>query len=160
MDIKKSSTALFVEDLNRSKIFYSQILGLEIDLDFGKNIIYKAGFAIWEIQKDHIIPAKLGVDNLKNESAHRFELYFETENITETFNILKNNNIRFLHDIHEEIWGQQTIRFFDPDYHLIEIGESMNQFINRFYKRGFSVEQISERTSVSKDYISSIISNS
>jgi catechol 2,3-dioxygenase-like lactoylglutathione lyase family enzyme len=133
MDLKNCSTALFVENINRSKKFYTEILGLEINLDFGKNLIYKSGFAIWEIQHDHIIPAKLGADNLKNKSAHRFELYFETENITEVFNTLKNNNVRFLHGIHEEQWGQQTIRFFDPDKHLIEVGESMRQFIDRFH---------------------------
>ncbi|RKX68718.1 hypothetical protein DRP43_05215, partial [candidate division TA06 bacterium] len=42
---------------------------------------------------------------------------------------IKSKNIEFLHEIHEEPWGQRTIRFFDPDNHLIEIGEPLPIFI-------------------------------
>jgi catechol 2,3-dioxygenase-like lactoylglutathione lyase family enzyme len=59
MNLKNSSTALFVRDIEISKQFYSDVLGLTIDLDFGKNVIYKNGFAIWEIRDTHIIPSKL-----------------------------------------------------------------------------------------------------
>jgi len=42
------SIALFVRDINISKNFYINILQQQIDLDFGKNVVFKAGFAIWE----------------------------------------------------------------------------------------------------------------
>jgi catechol 2,3-dioxygenase-like lactoylglutathione lyase family enzyme len=153
MDLKNGSTAIFVKDIEISKDFYSNILGLPVDLDFGKNVIFKSGFAIWEIQKDHIIPSKLGMENISNQAFNRFELYFETEKLPEIFESLKQKGINFLHEIHEEPWGQQTIRFFDPDSHLIEIGESMKQFVCRFYNQGLTVEQVSERTSVPVEQI-------
>lgn len=34
-------------------------------------------------------------------------------------------DMKLLHDLHDEPWGQRTIRFFDPDDHLIEAGESL-----------------------------------
>jgi catechol 2,3-dioxygenase-like lactoylglutathione lyase family enzyme len=148
MDMKNCSTALFVKNIEISKDFYCNILGLPIVLDLGKNVILQSGLTLWEIQDDHIIPSTLGMDKISNLSFNRFELYFEAENLPVIFQVLKNKNVRFLHEIHEEPWGQQTIRFFDPDSHLIEIGESMRQFVCRFYDQGLTIEQVSKRTSV------------
>lgn len=148
MDLKASSTALFVKDIETSKRFYIELLGMSIDLDFGKNVIFKNGFAIWEIQNNHIIPASLGLDRITDSKINRFELYFETENLSDIFKTLKSKSVKFLHEIHEEPWGQQTIRFFDPDSHLIEIGESMRQFVSRYYYQGLTIEQVSKRTGV------------
>jgi catechol 2,3-dioxygenase-like lactoylglutathione lyase family enzyme len=148
MDLKISSTALFVKNIEKSKYFYTNILNLSIDLDFGKNIIFKSGFAIWEINDSHIITTSIGQDKIKDSSVNRFELYFETENLQAVYDSLKENNVKFLHGVHEEPWGQYTIRFFDPDNHLIEVGESMKQFTNRLYKQGMTLEQVSARTHV------------
>lgn len=157
MDLDNCSTALFVKNINISKDFYISLLEMEVDLDFGKNVIFKNGFAIWEIQENHIIPARLGLDKITDRSVNRFELYFETENITEIFETLKSRNISFLHELQEEPWGQRTIRFFDPDNHLIEIGESMRQFVRRFYEQGLTVEKVSERTSVPVEEVQRLI---
>ncbi len=148
MNLNKYSAALFVKDIGISKKFYIEILGLKVDLDFGKNVIFKNGFAIWEVQNNHIIPETLGADNITDTKTNRFELYFETEDITEILKSLKGNKVTFLHEIHEEPWGQRTIRFFDPDNHLIEIGESIRQFVRRFYDKGLSLEEVSKKTSV------------
>ncbi len=148
MDLKNGSTALFVKDIEVSKQFYTDVLGLTIDLDFGKNVIYKNGFAIWEIRENHVIPTQLGLDKISDTSVNRFELYFETENVSGIFSLLKKSNVRFLHKIHLESWGQQTIRFFDPDNHLIEIGETIKQFVCRFFDQGLTFEEISNLTGV------------
>lgn len=148
LTVENCSIALFVKDIEISKHFYIDILGLSVSLDFGKNVIFQNGFAIWEIRDSHIIPATLGIDKIRDDSVNRFELYFETENLAQVYSILKEKNVRFLHGIHEESWGQQTIRFFDPDNHLIEIGESMKQFVGRFYDEGLSIEAIAKHTGV------------
>jgi catechol 2,3-dioxygenase-like lactoylglutathione lyase family enzyme len=148
MDLKNGSVALFVKDIKISKEFYHNLLGLAIDLDFGKNVIFKAGFTLWEIQSNHIIPTTLGMGQISSPASNRFELYFETEDLPAIFETLKNKGVKFLHQIHEERWGQRTIRFFDPDNHLLEIGESMWLFVHRFYDQGLTPEQISMRTSV------------
>ena len=157
MKLKNSSTALFVRDIEISKHFYLDVLGLSIDLDFGKNIIFKNGFAIWEIQNTHIIPSKVGITKISDDSVNRFELYFETENLSQIYSILKNKNVRFLHEIHEESWGQQTIRIFDPDSHLIEIGESMKQFVGRYFREGLTIETITKRTGIPIEEVKRLI---
>lgn len=157
MKINNCQTVLFVKDIEVSKDFYINTLGLQVDQDFGTNVGFKNGPAIWELRKDHLITENLGFESLLNKSCSRFELYFETEDITEIFSMLKNKNVNFLHEIHEEIWGQQTIRFFDPDNHLIEIGESMATFIGKFHRQGMTPEQISEKTFVPVEKVISFI---
>ena len=157
MDLGNCTTVIFVKDIVISKDFYYNLLGLPIDLDFGKNVIFKSGFAIWEIQDKHIIPSTLGLEKISNNTINRFELYFETENLPEIYETLKKNGVKFLHEIHEEPWGQQTIRFFDPDKHMIEIGESMRQFVCRFYNQGLTIEQVFKKTSIPIDEIKRLI---
>lgn len=157
MDLKNCSTAIFVKDIRASREFYTGILGLTVDMDFGENIVFKNGITIWEVRNKHIIPVKLGLDKISEHTVNRFEIYFETENLDEVFENLKSKGVRFLHEVHEESWGQWTIRFFDPDNHLIEIGESMKQFVCRFYNQGLTIDQVSERTSVPMQVVKQLI---
>jgi len=30
--------------------------------------------------------------------------------------------VEFIHEIVEQPWGQKVMRFYDPDYHMIEVG--------------------------------------
>ena len=39
----------------------------------------------------------------------------------------------------EDEWGQRSIRFYDPDKHIIDVGESMKVVIKRFLLSGVSV---------------------
>ena len=153
MNLGSCSTALFVRDIHKAKDFYINLLGLEVEYDFGTNVALKGGVALWQVKEDHPIPQKLGVENTLNRSSNRFELYFETENLQEVYRTLSEAGVAFLHEVHEEEWGQRTIRFFDPDSHLIEIGEAMPTFLQRLYGQGLTVEEVSEKTGVSGDDI-------
>jgi len=77
-----------------------------------------------------------------------FEFYFETEEIDRVFEKLKENGVELLHSLHEEPWGQRTVRFFDPDRHLIEVGEALETFVKRLHREGMTREQVSEKTSI------------
>jgi len=147
MNLKNSSTAIFVKDIGLSKEFYHNLLGLEIEFDFGKNVLFKGGVAIWEIKPNHIIPKKLG-DSIINPSINRFELYFDTDNLDEVHQALRSANALFFHEIIEECWGQRNIRFFDPDNHLVEIGESLHCFVKRMLDSGMTREQVSTKTGI------------
>lgn len=147
MNLKNSSIALFVKNIDISKQFYQDLLGLEVEFDFGTNIVFKGGIAIWEINPNHIIPNKLG-SSISDSTVNRFELYFETENLDKVYQTLHLANVKFLHEVHEENWGQRNLRFFDPDNHLIEIGESMSCFVKRMLDSGMSREQVSTKTGI------------
>jgi catechol 2,3-dioxygenase-like lactoylglutathione lyase family enzyme len=139
------SVALFVVDLNISGFFYEKILNQKISTKYPNIIQFENGISIWQIKSTHIISQTAKDFNRKNLN---FELYFEDDNLDLIEENLKKNNIEFLHSIHEETWGQKTIRFFDPDNNLIEIGETPSGFIGRLYADNMSVEEISQKTNM------------
>ena len=47
---------------------------------------------------------------------------------------------------HEHNWGQRCVCFYDPDRHIIEVGEPMDHVAARFLKQGMRPEQVAERT--------------
>ena len=147
-EIKFQSTAAFVKNIEASKKFYTEVLEQVIELDFGKNVIFIGGITLWEINRNHIILKKQGLASIVDEKINRFEFYFETEKLDGIFEKLKENGVEFLHSLHEEPWGQRTIRFFDPDRHLIEIGETLETFVKRLHSENMTPEQVSEKTSM------------
>lgn len=144
MNLKFYSPVVFVKDIGKAKKFYTEALRQEIEHDFGANIIFKSRLSIWEISEQHEIPGIAG----KPEKGSTFELYFETDNIEESSGKIKATGATFLHNIKTEPWGQKTFRFFDPDGHLVEIGEAFDIFILRIYSETQSVEETSRQTGV------------
>jgi catechol 2,3-dioxygenase-like lactoylglutathione lyase family enzyme len=155
-EIKYHSAVIFVKDIENSKKFYTEILGQAIDMDFGKNVILKGGMTLWEISPNHIIPEQLGRDSITDEASNRFELYFETEGIDGVFQALEENCAELLHPLHEEPWGQKTVRFFDPDRHLVEVGETLETFVSRLCE-SMTPEQVSEKTSIPLETVRELI---
>ncbi|WP_461636655.1 VOC family protein [Labilibaculum euxinus] len=151
--MKFHSSVLFVKDIEISKDFYIRVLNQEIEHDFGKNVIFKSGLTIWEPAPNHIIEKEL---NTKGD-LNRFELYFETELLEEFCERLKMKKTVFLHEIHEESWGQRSIRFFDPDNHLIEVGEPMEVFVMNMKNEGLSIKQIARKSGIPLETVETII---
>ena len=150
---------LFAKDAKAARDFYVNLLGMEVIADFGgMNFVFKEGFAIWQPAEGNIIPGILGKDNIHNtQSASRFELCFETQNLDEIYSAVKNYGVKFLHEINEEIWGQRTIRFYDTDGHLIEVGEAMETFLSRLFIELGTIEAVADRTFMQPEYVASLL---
>lgn len=149
MNLNKCMPVLFVKDAGISRKFYTELLKFTVIMDNGgANLTFKEGFAVWQIWLDNIIPKTLGAENITNkESTSRFELCFETDDLDNIYTTLKENGVKFLHEINTELWGQRTIRFYDPDGHLIEVGEEMSIFLKRIYEEeGKDLEATAKRT--------------
>ena len=154
MNINFHSSVLFVKDIEISKAFYCKILNQEIENDFGNNISLKNGLSLWQVPEWHNLNQGFYTKKSTNKA---MELYFETENIEEVVKQIEKNNILLQHELIEETWGQKTIRFYDPDNNLIELGEKLEVFIERMNKEGHSIEQIHKKTGVPQDQILNII---
>lgn len=128
MELKNGVTVLFVRDAQRTRAFYESLLGFHVVADLGGvNIVFREGFALWQPDPGHPIPAAYG-DSEGNSRIHddtlppRGELCYETEDMDGVFAALKEYGVRFLHELREESWGQRSVRFFDPDGHLSDRG--------------------------------------
>lgn len=153
MSITFHSPVIFVQDIEVSKNFYMNILEQELAHDFGKNILFTSRLSLWQILQDHEIEQVA----VSPSSGNSMELYFETRDIQKSYKRIVHYGCRMLHGVKTESWGQQTFRFFDPDDHLIEIGESMESFISRIYRETSSIKETAARTGISESAIREII---
>jgi len=133
---------IVVEDLEASKKFYGDILSQQVTLDLGDNVCF-AGFAI---QRNY--EGLVGVKDFQvGPASNDHELYFEEEDFDAFIAHLDAcGDIRYLHRAKEYPWGQRVVRFYDPDGHIIEVGESMESVFRRFAAEGMSVAEVAERT--------------
>ncbi len=160
MNLKNCTPVLFVKNAQTARQFYESLLGMKVKADFGGlNIIFEEGFAVWQIMDGNIIPQTLGAENITNHNlTSRFEMCFETEDLDSIHKTLKDNNTKFLHEINVELWGQRTIRFYDPDGHLIEVGEAMHVFLRRIYEEeNCDIEATSKRAYTPVDILKQIL---
>ena len=51
MDITFQGSVIFVRDITTSRRFYEGILDQEVEMDFGLNLGFKGGLALWQV--DH-----------------------------------------------------------------------------------------------------------
>jgi catechol 2,3-dioxygenase-like lactoylglutathione lyase family enzyme len=135
-----------VSDINVSRKFYEDLFGLEVIQDFGKNIGFSCGLSlIQEFERILFIPKEKVI-----KGTNDMELVFEEEDFDGFVKTLKKrSDIKYLHDIIEQPWGQRTVRFYDPDRNLIEVGENMKTVTKRFLDSGLSKEQAAEKMGVS-----------
>lgn len=148
MPVVYLSAVILVRDIQVSRRFYEDVLGQTVEADFGLNIGFKGGFALWQVdharsmmQRPAPDPgAALGHDNL--------ELYFETPDLSAEWERLAAAGVRPVHDIIEQPWGQRAFRVYDPDGYIIELGEPMPVVVQRFLDAGLPVEAVAERTSM------------
>lgn len=137
-----------VEDMKRSRNFYENVLDQKVETDFGENISF-GGFAIH--LRSHF---KMLIDNKEVISGgNNFELYFEYDNLEQIVEKLKAEKIEFVHELREQPWKQQVVRFYDPDQNIIEIGETIEYLIFRLYQQGNSIDDISKMTGLDREFV-------
>jgi catechol 2,3-dioxygenase-like lactoylglutathione lyase family enzyme len=154
--LKFISPLIVVEDMTRSRQFYEQILEQKVKFDFGVDVAFEGDFTIH--LKSHF-QSLLG-DAAKypiTSKAHNGELYFDSDDIESTYQRLQAAGVEFIEGIREQPWGQRAMRLYDPDGHILEIGEPMDVTVRRFHRQGWSTERIAEKTGMPLEFIEGAI---
>lgn len=141
--MKLKNILFVVEDIEKSKTFYKKLFGLEVIRDFGENVILTEGLVLQERKVwEKIIERSVG------EGSNNAELYFEENNMDDFLERLENSDfdIEYLNKCMENDLGQRVLRIYDPDKHVIEIGESIEYVARRLLKTGMTVEQVAKKT--------------
>ena len=124
--VKYTSTVISVSDISVSRRFYEDLFGLELYQDYGINISFTCGLSLQQ-EFDWLI----GVPKetvLKR--SHNMELAFETRDFDGFLERLgQYPGIECLGEVMEHSWGQRVVRFYDPDGHIIEVGENMKMVV-------------------------------
>lgn len=136
-----STTLLAVRDMEKSLDFYREIFNQEVVCDLGWNKTLSCGLAL---QQHFDRLANFPEDSMKFKT-HNMELYFETEDMDGFLSLLSAHpEVERLHDVETCPWLQRVIRIYDPDGHLIEVGESMESIACRKFESGHTVQETAE----------------
>ena len=154
--MKLKNPLLVVSDLEASKRFYREVLGLRVVLDFGANVTLTRGLCL-QTQESWLEFLSKAEENI-GFGGNDAELYFEEENFESFLTGLEAlEGIRYVHPVKEHSWGQRVVRLYDPDLHIIEIGESMKTVCRRFSASGMTVAEIAERMDVPVKYVTACL---
>lgn len=155
MGIQFMSAVLFVKDMASSRHFYEDLLEQPVDLDLGLNVGYKGGLAIMQTALVHQVIFGSATEVPTESKTH--EVYFETKDLDTLIKKLEGEGVRFIHPVREQPWGQRVFRVYDPDGHIVDVGEPMPVVIFRMLGDGKTAEEISAKTSMPLEIVQAII---
>lgn len=147
--MRYTGTLIVVRDMAASIRFYQEVLGLEVVQDFGANVTLTGGISLQTLESWQ---EWIGGTPVTLRS-HAGELYFEEEDMDGFLDRLQGLPISYVHPPLEHRWGQRVVRFYDPDGHIVEVGEDMTQVVKRFAHSGMTEEQVARRMDVPVDYV-------
>ena len=149
--MKMKNTLLAVTDIEKSAAFYKKVLGLRVVMDFGANKTLTGGLVLQtaETWKEFI-----GNKNI-SFGCRSTEIYFEEDDFDKFIEKLSGCEIKYVHPVKEHSWGQRVVRIYDPDMHIIEVGENLKTVCKRFLGSGMTPEQAAQRMGVPMKFVKS-----
>lgn len=149
---KYDGCLLIVKDARASKKFYEEVLKVKAIVDLDSYVVFEGGFSVmteagWQ-EFSH-----LKRDNLHYRH-HSCELYFEDDDLDGYLKYLKSfPEIEMFNELATMPWEQRTVRFYDPDGHVLEVGDSMKVVVKRMLKAGASLEEAVKRSEFPLEFV-------
>ncbi|MCL2621250.1 MAG: glyoxalase [Defluviitaleaceae bacterium] len=137
---------LSVKDIEASKNFYQDLLGLEIEHDWEENVGFKGvNFALQQYFERIIGIPEENITRRPNN----MELVFEADDFDGFITKLRSYpNVELVRDVFVQPWGQKVVHIYDLDGHIIEVGEKYLHVLQRLIADGMSVEEIEKQYGV------------
>ena len=142
--MKFKNPLLVVADMEKSVEFYKKVLGLHVVMDFGANKTLTGGLCLQTLETWRELTGSGEISFGGRDT----ELYFEEDDFDKFSEKLEKFDLGYVHPIKEHAWGQRVVRFYDPDRHIIEVGENMKVVCKRFLDSGMTPEQVAARMEV------------
>jgi catechol 2,3-dioxygenase-like lactoylglutathione lyase family enzyme len=107
------SITLCVSDIERSKRFYEQTLGLNKKYEYSSYVGFQCGgVEIGLRPKENL---RIGKDGIS--------IQFFVDNVDEAYSKLRDKGVEFTVKPHNEPWGGRQAGFQDPDGNMLELTE-------------------------------------
>ena len=141
--MKLKNTLVVVKDMERSKAFYRDLFGLQVIADYDGNVVLTEGLVL---QEESVWKKFIGQEITYH--GNDAELYFVEYDMDWFLEKLESwdGEIQYVNRLMEHDWGQRVVRLYDPDGHLIEVGEAMDYVAKRFLAAGMTVEETAAKT--------------
>ena len=152
MKLRLQNPLLVVADMERSRNFYKTMLDLKTVSDLGANVVLEGGLALQTLDSWAGFlgktPGEVAFGG--NDS----EIYFETGDFDGFLRrLFETPSVELVHAPLEHRWGQRVVRPYDPDRHVIEVGEAISDVCRRFRDSGLDEEGIARRMDVPVEYV-------
>lgn len=142
---------LVVRDLPRSLAFYREVLGLTTERDFGANVTLTGGICLQTEESWRGFVDKRPEDLCYGGCVS--EVYFEEAEFAAFLKRLEALRVSLVCPPLEHRWGQRVVRFYDPDGHVVEVGEPLSAVCRRFQNGGLSEEGIARRMEIPPELV-------
>lgn len=149
LKMKFKNPMFVVADMDKTVAFYKKVLGLHVILDFGANKTLTGGLCLQTLETWKTF---IGTDEIAF-GGNNAEIYFEEDDFDAFAEKLKKFDMEYVHPVKEHSWGQRAVRFYDPDKHIVEVGENMKIVCKRFLDSGMTPEQVAERMDVPMTFV-------
>lgn len=141
---------LAVRNIEVSKQFYHDLFDQEVVLDLGRNVTLSGGFSLQEDFDKLVDIPKCTILHQSNN----MELYFETDDLDGFVDRLHGIlDIELVHPPKMHEWQQRVVRLYDPDWHIIEVGEPMDKVAQRLLREGYDVAEVSRLTQMPEAFV-------
>ena len=129
-DVRKiGHTVVFVNDIERSKKFYTDVLGFRISDEYG-NAMMPGGMLFLRCNGDHHCLALVGSKNGESNGKSLHHIAFELATLDEVFRArdhLKAHGAKITFEGRRRAGCQVAVEFLDPDGHHLELYWGVDQ---------------------------------
>lgn len=153
--MKFKGPMLVVKDMEKAKKFYTEVIGVRVIADLDENVTLTGGLSL---------QTESSWSTFTNCTSDFFtyhgndaEMYFEEEDFDGFLEKIASLDVERVGEDMEMPWGQKVVRLYDPDKHIIEIGEDLKVMMKRLYATGLTVEQLSEKTFMSPKMVERLL---
>lgn len=147
--MKLKNPMLITADIEKAVAFYKEVLGLRVIMDFGANKTLTGGLVLQTLETYREF---IGRDDIVF-GGNDAEIYFEEDDFDAFAEKLGKLPIDYVHSVIEHRWGQRVVRFYDPDRHIIEVGENMKTVCRRFLDSGMTPAEAAARMDVPMKFV-------
>lgn len=149
--MKLKNPMLVTSDMEKAVAFYKEVLGLRVIMDFGANKTLTGGLVLQTLETYREFIGRDDVVFGGNDA----EIYFEEDDFDAFLAKIQGLPIAYVHPMIEHRWGQRVVRFYDPDRHIIEVGENMKTVCRRFLDSGMTPAEAAARMDVPVKFVKS-----
>jgi lactoylglutathione lyase len=119
---------LFVEDLSRSRVFYHEVLGLDVEFEDDDSVGFKIeGLAFIVLQVDRARVQLQGEPTATPGAGATAFLTTFTGDVDALHAELVERRVPFFQTPTDQPWGMRTAYFKDPDGHVWELAQPIEQ---------------------------------
>ena len=141
---------LAVRNIEVSKQFYHDLFDPEVVLDLGRNVTLSGGFSLQEDFDKLVDIPKCTILHQSNNREQNFDTDDFDGFVDRLHGIL---DIELVHPPKMHEWQQRIVRLYDPDWHIIEVGEPMDKVAQRLLREGYDVAEVSRLTQMPEAFV-------